>query len=303
MTGHDNLVGYQTEKIDGVYPPATMSYELTTKLLREELGFKGVTVTDALVMGGFGGAQALENTVRSFLAGNDMLLWPTYEYIDEMERRILSGEVDEAVLDAAVERIWNLKKEYGILDEKEVSSDKDVKYFEDIATEGCEKCLTLINNYEGLLPLDKNKIKKVFVVGVTPDDAQYSDLCRLKTELESYGCHVTMQRNAWTDEAERAGEENDLIIFALCRTFHRPIGPLDFWGEDAMSIWASNCADKKKTVIASFGVPTMHKYYKLSGTTYVNAYNHGKDMVHAFVRALFGEIGFEGNPSLNDYNA
>ena len=298
MTGHDNLVDYQTEMDDGVYPPATLSHELTTKLLREELGFKGVVVTDALIMGGFGGSEGVNNCVKSFLAGNDMLLWPAYEYIDEMERRILSGEIDEAILDKSVERIWNLKKEYGILDGVEVKSDKDVSYFEEIVKEGCEKCITIKNNYEGLLPLDKEKIKKVFIVGVTPDDAQYKDLCALKTEIEKYGCTVTMQRNAWTDEAQKACEENDLVIFALCRTFHRPIGPLDFWGEDATSIWASNVSDKRKTIIANFGAPSLYKYYTLSGTTFVDSYNHGRDMVAAFVRAMFGEIGFHGNPSL-----
>jgi beta-N-acetylhexosaminidase len=300
MTGHSNLVEYQTEKINGVYPPATMSYELTTKLLREELGFRGVTVTDALVMGGFGGIEALENTVRSFLAGNDMLLWPAYEYIDEMERRILSGEIDEKILDSAVERIWNLKKEYGILDGKTVSSDKDVEYFENIAVEGCEKCLTLRNNYNGLLPLDRDKVKNVFVVGVTPNDEQYEAICRLKPELEKYGCNVTVQRNIWTEQAQKVCRENDLVIYALCRTFHYPVGPLDFWGEDALSIWASNCSDKNKTLVVSFGVPTMYKYYRLSGTTYVNAYNFGKDMVHAFVRAIFGEIEFLGDARLKD---
>jgi beta-N-acetylhexosaminidase len=300
MIGHNNLTSYQTEKIDGAYPPATMSYELTTKLLREELGFRGVTVTDALVMGGFGGAEAVNNTVLSFLAGNDMLLWPSYEYIDEMERRILSGEIDEAVLDAAVERIWNLKKEYGILDGKSVSSDKDVEFFSDIAKKTCEKSLTLLNNYKDMLPLERNKIKNVFIIGVTPDNAQYEALCVLKSELEKYGCNVKMQRNAWTDEAEKASAENDLVIFALCRTPHYPIGPLEFWGDEALSIWASNCTDKSKTVIASFGSPYLYKYYKVSGTTYVNAYNYGKDMISAFVRALFGECEFCGRSSVGD---
>ena len=132
MTAHMNLVNYQTEKADGVYPPATLSYELTTNLLRKELGFKGVTVTDALVMGGFAGNQAVEKCIESFLAGNDILLWPAYEYIDEMEKRILSGEIEEKRLDEAVERIWNLKEEYGILDCEDKTSAADEKYFTDI---------------------------------------------------------------------------------------------------------------------------------------------------------------------------
>ncbi len=294
MTGHVNLSKYQSEKINGNYPPATLSYELTTKLLRDELGFKGVTVTDALVMGGFGGAEAVENTVRCFLSGNDMLLWPCYEYIDAMEEKILSGEIDEKILDAAVERIWNLKKEYGIIDEKELSSDKEPEFFSSISDKISEKSLTLISDPNKLIPAKKDKIKNVYIVGVTPDDGQYEDLCQLKKEFERYGCNVTMKRNAWTDEVEKAGKEYDLIVFALSRTMHHPVGPMDFWGDEATSIWASNCSDKTKTVVASFGTPYFFKYYRNSRLTYINAYSCSDSVLAAFVRGIFGDLDFEG---------
>ncbi len=300
MVSHCNLVNYQTEKIDGEYPPATMSYELMTKLLREELGFRGVAVTDALIMGGFGGIHAVDNTIKSLLAGNDIMLWPQIEYIDEMEKRILSGEVDERILDAAVERIWNLKKEYGILDGKKLTSDKDDAYFSDVIAEICKKCPTLLNNYEGMLPLDKNKIKRIFVVGVTPDDAQYEDICYFKEAFAKYGIEVKIQRNIWIDQAEKELEESDMILFALCRTIHRPIGPLDFFGDDAASIWASNALDKSRTMIVNLGNPYLYKYYNISGLTYINAYNHDKRMIDAVVEAMLGEIEFHGKPSVKD---
>lgn len=295
MTGHTNLVEYQTEKINGIYPPATLSYELTTKLLREELGFKGVTVTDALCMGGFAGNRAVENCIKSFLAGNDVLLWPAYEYIDEMERMILSGEIDEELLDKAVERIWNLKKEYGIIDEKDFEFEGNLEKYDNIIREVSGKALTLINNK--ILPVDKNNIKNVFIVGVTPDDKQYENLLGLKEEFEKYGCKVKMQRNVWTDEIEQT-DKYDLILFALCRTTHSPIGPLDFWGEEASSIWASNCSDKSKTVVASFGTPYLYRYYKNSNITYINAYSCIKPTLEAVVKAIFGEIRFEGKSSV-----
>lgn len=298
MTGHINLVDYQTEQIDEEYPPATMSEELTTKLLRQELGFKGVVVTDALVMGGFSGNKGLENMIRSFLSGNDVLLWPAYEYIDEMERRILSGEISEKILDEAVERIWNLKKEYGILDGIENSSEAGKDFFEERIKEVSEKCLTLVNDKYGLIPFDKNKVKNVLIVGVTPDDQQYEELCGLKLCFEQFGCNVMMQRNIWTDEVEKAAEEKDLIVFALCRTPHSPIGPLDFWGDEATSIWASNCSDKTKTVVVSFGTPYLYKYYKNSNVTYVNAYTPTPFIFESLVKALFGEILFEGKSSV-----
>ena len=290
MTSHINLVDYQKEKIDGKYPPATMSDELVNGLLRGELGYKGVTVTDALVMGGFCGTGSLENTVRSFLGGNDVMLWPAYEYIDLMEQKILSGEIDEAVLDAAVERIWNLKQEYGVLEPLPMPEGSK-RYFEDRVRQAAEACLTLVSDPNGVLPMNP---KKVCIVGVTPDDGQYKDLCLLKTEFEKYGCQVTMQRNIWTEDAEQAARENDLLLFALCRTPHHPIGPMDFWGEEATSIWSSNCCDKTKTVVASFGSPYFYKYYINSGATYINAYSSAPHVMEAFVKAVLGKIPFAG---------
>ena len=293
MTGHVNLEDYQQTQVDGLYPSATMSYELTTKLLRQELGFKGVAVTDALVMGGFTGENAVENTVRSFLAGNDMLLWPAYEYIDRMEERILSGQIDEALLDAAVERIWNLKEKYGVLSGKKHLGEADVMFFETRVAEVAEKSLTLVQDHH-LLPMKQEEVKNVLVIGVTPDDGQYEQLCGLKTEFEKYGCHVTMRRNISPEEIQMDQEMADFCLFALCRTPHRPIGLLDFWGEEAISIWASNCADKTKTVVASFGTPYLYKYYRNSGVTYINAYTCAQQTIEAFVRALFGQIPFTG---------
>lgn len=299
MTGHMNLRNYQNDEFEGKYPPATLSYDLTTKLLREELGFKGVVVTDALCMGGFTGENALENTIKSFLAGNDVLLWPVFEYFDEMERRILSGEVSEELLDASVERIWKLKEEYGILQEVDNFSDKTPEFFESYANELAEKSLTLINNERNLIPLDQDKIKKVLIIGVTPSDKQFDELKKLIAEFEAYGCEVEMRRNEISPfDNTKDCSENDLILFALCRTPHMPLGPLDFWGKESASIWASNTADKSKTIIASFGSPYVYRYYENSNLTYINAYHNSKEVIKAFVAALFGKKHFTGKSSV-----
>ena len=213
-----------------------------------------------------------------------------------MEKRILSGEIDEKLLDEAVDRILSLKEEYGILDGIDSNSDVDGEYFKKIAEDISENSLTLVKEYDGLLPLDSST-KNVLIIGVTPDDEQYEAMCTLETEFKNRGCTVTMKRNIWSNELEDIMGDFDLIMFALCRTTHRPIGPVDFWGDEAASIWASNCSDNSKTVIASFGSPYIYKYYNTSDITYINAYSYSKQSVTAVVKALFGEIDFKGkNP-------
>ena len=116
--------------------------------------------------------------------------------------------------------------------------------------------------------------------------------------LEKYGFNVTVKRNAWVDVISKATKEYDLILYALCRTVHSPIGPLEFWGDDAGNIWGSNAADREKTVIASFGSPYLYsRYYKNSDFTYINAYSYSKATIEAFVKAILGEIEFQGKPS------
>jgi len=85
-----------------------------------------------------------------------------------------------------------------------------------------------------------------------------------------------------------------LMLFALCRTPHHPIGPLDFWGEEATSIWSSNCCNKAKTLVASFGSPYFYRYYTNSGIAYVNAYSSAPHVIEAFVKAVMGKIPFAG---------
>lgn len=294
MTGHSNLVNYQTEKVDGIYPGATFSYELVTKLLREELGFKGVVVTDALTMGGFGGEKGIERTIMSLAAGNDMLLWPDLGYVDELEKRILEGSFDEKVLDAAVERIWKLKEEYGILDGIQVKLDVPENFFIESAEKINKRSLTLINNYNNNFPFDKNKVKKILVIGVTPSDKEYESMQKLADILKDKGFEVDIERNVWVDHLQWKQPNYDLVIFALCRTFHQPQGPLDFWGREAVSIWASNAGDANKIVVCSFGTPYLYKYYKVSGLTYLNAYDCYEHTFKNFADALFGDSEPEG---------
>ena len=82
MPAHITLPAYQKEKINGLFPPATLSKELLTGLLKNEMGFKGVIVSDAMVMGGFRDwyPDQLEGEIQSFLAGVDLMLWPSYSF-------------------------------------------------------------------------------------------------------------------------------------------------------------------------------------------------------------------------------
>ena len=96
--------------------PATVSRAVMTGLLREELGFEGLVVTDALVMGGITRTQdPVDAAIDALLAGCDMLLMPpdpvaTYEAILQA---VASGRLPEARVREAASRVLKAKERLG----------------------------------------------------------------------------------------------------------------------------------------------------------------------------------------------
>jgi len=293
MTAHVSLPPYQTAEEDGTYGIATLSKEITQTLLKDELGFDGVVVTDALAMGGFSGSS-VEMEIQSFLAGSDVLLWPSLAYMDVLEKKILSGEISEERLDDAVRRVLALKERVGLFNKKPPAA--ELSFDEEIAQKVAEKSITLLNNKRSLLPLDQSKVKKVLLVAVSPYERHETRLPiikKIQELLEKRGIEVVFQVDAWRNELA-ANKDCDINLFVIDRVTGIYQGSKDVYGENAASVWGSHISDKDKTIVATFGNPYIYaKYYKTI-EHYVNAYDLHDEVIKAFDRALFGEIPFVG---------
>ncbi|MBS4192296.1 beta-N-acetylhexosaminidase [Bacillus sp. FJAT-49705] len=166
-------------KKDGteVSVPGTLSHKILTGLMREELGFKGVIVTDAMNMGAitdhFGSVDA---AIRAVKAGADVLLMPVgiVEVANGIYDSVKSGDISIERIEQSVERILTLKLNRGIvkaeveqsLDEKvanaiQVVGSADHKAIE---KEAAAKSITLVKN-NTVLPLNVAKEDKIVVVG------------------------------------------------------------------------------------------------------------------------------------------
>ena len=308
MPGHITLPSYQKEKTDGMYLPATLSKELLTGLLKGELGFKGVIVSDAMVMGGFRGwyENELEGEIHSFLAGVDVMLWPSYSFMDTLEARINRGEIPIERLDDAVKRVWTLKERFGLLDKtsnliREMSSIEKEEAFK-TAQAICEKAVTLVRDKKKSLPLNPTNDKHILVVGVTPisharGDEQLKLLEDFAEQLKNKGFKVDFRHNilyetqGWTDDSP---QKYDRIIIAVARTPHDPFGPLQMYDDEAQSVWAVNAMPKDKIIVVSFGSPYLINEYFERVNTCINAYSNTPIMHSAVVAALTGEIKMTG---------
>lgn len=166
-------------KKDGteVSVPGTLSHKILTGLMREEMGFKGVIVTDAMNMGAiadhFGPVDA---AIRAVKAGADILLMPVgiEAVANGLYGAVTSGDISEDRLEQSVERILTLKLNRGIvkaeveksLDEKVANALQVVGSAEHRAVEkeAAEKSITLVKN-DSVLPLSVSPEDKIVVVG------------------------------------------------------------------------------------------------------------------------------------------
>jgi len=153
--------------------PATLSKPIMTGILRQEMGYDGVVITDALTMAGvreqYGDARV---PVLALKAGVDMLLMPpdldlAYNSVLDAVR---SGELTEKRIDTSVKRILRLKWDLGLVKNPYV----DIAQVDDIvrspehlqaAQELTDRTTTLVKNDNELLPLAPEDGQSVLVTG------------------------------------------------------------------------------------------------------------------------------------------
>ena len=97
--------------------PASLSHKLVTNLLRYDLGFRGVIVTDGLQMQALAQYTDGEKAVRALAAGNDMLLEisDVPGAVAAVEQALADGTLTADALNASVLRVLQLKLAHGIL--------------------------------------------------------------------------------------------------------------------------------------------------------------------------------------------
>ena len=184
MTAHIQFPQIETEtyisKLNGeeVNLPATLSKKMITDVLRTDLGFDGVVMTDSMFMDAIQkNFDLIDSAVLAINADVDIILEPIYiqsgddlakmeEYVNNIVEQVENGSISEETIDKSVTRILNVKKERGILDYSATSEENALKIVgssenRETALQIAEKGVTLIKNDEDLLPLNLGENGKV----------------------------------------------------------------------------------------------------------------------------------------------
>ncbi|MGX2997097.1 glycoside hydrolase family 3 protein [Streptomyces sp. JNUCC 64] len=156
--------------------PATLSRPILTGILREELGFQGVIVTDSLAMQGVRETYGDDRVpVLALLAGADQLLNPPSlaTAFTSVLAAVRDGEIDGERLDASVLRVLRLKWRRGLfhrpcVPEREVGRVVGAAAHRAAADRIAERSTTLLADAARLLPLPRRNFGNLLVVGADP---------------------------------------------------------------------------------------------------------------------------------------
>lgn len=180
MTAHIQFpeiddTAYISRKGQEIYLPATLSKKMIS-ILRDDLSFDGVIISDSLVMDAIKDNYRREDVAKMAIeAGVDMLLMPVnfYQnidsYLNELEgyigmmvKMVEDKQIDEKLIDASIERILRIKHDKGLYESNE-KEDIDLaayigsKESHDREMEMARNAITLLENKNGIIPLDKEK--------------------------------------------------------------------------------------------------------------------------------------------------
>ena len=276
----ENVYGTASHEVTrGGTLPATVSARVIGDLLRDELGFDGLVVTDSFDMGGLAAHfDPGEAAVRAIEAGNDQILYSadTDAAIAAVREAVLRGRLTASRIDESVERILRAKRR---LATSAAPVTIDAPEHREKAEETARRAITLVRDERGLLPLRSRDLAAV-VVSDVPEPNPVEEAVR---ELDA---SRVLFVDAASDEPRLAG---GIIVLLLA------LRPQSGAGRIAVPPAARALAARhgRHCIAVSFGSPYVIRELP-EVSTYICAYGIQPVMQRAAIRALRGEAEMTG---------
>ncbi|WP_299742452.1 glycoside hydrolase family 3 N-terminal domain-containing protein [Devosia sp.] len=278
--------------------PASLNHALITDLLRGELGFEGVVISDSLSMAGFACLGDLSETIpASIAAGCDMLLFP--DDVDAtvaiLKQAIEDGRLSMVRVDAAVGRVLEMKAALGLhkAADSDAGEDAEVSYAQD-AADIVANSITLVRDDQAMIPLSAVTHRRILLLMPKLRESGSGPLPQLAVRqlLEAEGFEVHQHEPGMPLRIE----DYDAAIYAIGDeagsakpSLSMPWSSLHGAFPDSMvRLWR-----KLPTAIISFGTP----YYLHDAPeclTLINAYSPIIASQAAAVKVLLGRVPARG---------
>lgn len=297
MVGHLGFPAYEQADSRGLFRPATASRKVMTELLRNELGFQGIIVTDALSMCGFASfAPYEERMIACFNGGADVFLWPeTERFFATMERALVDGRASVERLEESTRRVLAFKAHLGIHEDNGPIpvSDEQIASNGVAARQVAERSLTLLRNRQDLVPLTVQPGDRVLLLkSEHAPDARLINADRFEPLYQAFqerGADVVVEPFTHFPRLQNDLDQYAYVLLLEHVTTTNSAGTIRGLGP----IWKFMAHPYPRKVILSFGTP-YYLHEVASADTYINTYCDCTATIEATARALFGQIPFRG---------
>lgn len=278
MPGHLRVPAFDDQR------PATVSPAIIDGLLRDELGFSGVVITDALDMAAIAERGGSANVALQALnAGVDLLLMPPDlpAVADSLVTAVADGRLSRQRLEASVRRILTWKAELGLLDDVPAVSDAPddevgTEAHRELAREVAGNAITAVEAACGVLPVSRDQ--RVAVVG--PADGGVDELA---AALDQRGLAVTPVSTGLQPSA------------SAIRRARRAAGGAAVTVQVTTSAWRYDAQRELNAALADAGPPVVvvsaaepYDAAHTSGDVQLAAYDRGSAAMAATAGVLLG---------------
>lgn len=287
-------------------------------VLKEELGFKGLVISDWEAIHQLQGSL-YQQVVKAMNAGVDMLMQPNNwkAVVDAMFRAVKNNDISAERIEDAYQRVQYVKKELGLLDNSFAMADESIIHSSEhqaLAREAVSKSLVLLKNDKQILPLQKSS--KILMIGPGTDNAglasggwtyswqgetsgrNLSQATTLKTAFEQ----VAQAHGAWVTTDKSRVDEVDVIILALAELpYAEGLGDasdLSLTGsmmhsDNQAAIQFAKKTNKPVVTILTAGRPRLVHDELKDWDAFVMAWLYGSE-ASGISDVLYGDVAFTG---------
>ena len=281
MIGHLNVPALQTKGM-----PSSLSPEVTTKLLKESMGFSGLTFTDGMAMKGV--SSQADVSVKALLAGNDIVLGVINQKseFESVKKAVQNGIIPNSLLEEKVRRILTYKYILNVHNFKPIDKGTIYNKINSTSAEWTKRkiydgAITLLKNEDNVIPL--TKLDKVKIASVTVGASTSN---QFQKYLNKYADVSTFQVNS-TSELTNLTQLNDYDVIII--SIHTD--------KIADSPALQKIAKEKITILVHFTSPYRLSAFQTSAnsaSSHIVAYDNSEYAQSSAAQGVFGGIEING---------
>jgi beta-glucosidase-like glycosyl hydrolase/CubicO group peptidase (beta-lactamase class C family) len=298
MTAHLSVPALDSTKL----LPTSLSKPVIQGILKNEMGFEGITVTDALNMKGVSNYYNAEDiAIHSIKAGNDVLLMPedVEKTIEAIQKAIKKGSISKQDINAKCKKILYAKYWLGLYHKDSIISnnlysDLHLREYEHLRNKLYEASLTVIQNKNDLIPL--KSLDTLSIASVTIGDGSIN---RFQKKMDFYTRikHFSISKYATLSEFNELRQtlnEFDLVIIGIHKT---SLYPSKGYGITKHAVdFATRLAEQVHVILDLFANPYGLAYFSNTDVfeSIIISYEDEQVVHELSAQLIFGGIGANG---------